>query len=66
MSTKDFESLRNVHKGRMDWKIKVHVIREWRGVTTTGIVFKSANYLLLDNKVNFYLLIFITKVYGSF
>lgn len=51
MSTNTVESLRSVEKGRTDWKVKVRIIREWHGVTLTGIVFKSYNLLLLDNKV---------------
>ncbi|KAK1380021.1 hypothetical protein POM88_026765 [Heracleum sosnowskyi] len=50
MSTNRYESLRNVCKGRTDWKIKVRVIREWRGRSVTGEVFKNYNMLLLDAK----------------
>ncbi|KAK1398583.1 hypothetical protein POM88_008446 [Heracleum sosnowskyi] len=34
----------------MDWKVKVRVIREWRGATMTGEPFKGYNLLLLDAK----------------
>ena len=51
MSTNTCETLRNVKKGRTDWKIKCRVIREWRGVSTTGEIFKGWNLLLLDSKV---------------
>ncbi|XP_074364408.1 uncharacterized protein LOC141705285 [Apium graveolens] len=50
MSNKNFEGLRNIHKGRSDWTIKVRFVREWRGVTNAGVVFKSCNYIVLDNK----------------
>lgn len=52
MSTTQCETLRNVQKGRTDWKVKVRIIREWRGITSTGIVFKGYNLLFLDNKVS--------------
>ena len=47
-TTSDF--LRNVHSGRADWKVKVRVIREWRG-SKDGQLFKGFNLLLLDSKV---------------
>lgn len=53
MSTNKFDYLKNVCKGRTDWKIKVRVIREWRGKTASGEVFKNYNLLFLDGKVSF-------------
>ncbi|XP_063942969.1 uncharacterized protein LOC108223717 [Daucus carota subsp. sativus] len=50
MSTKGCDSLRNINSSRADWKVKARVIRQWRGSTNTGIVFKSYNILLLDAK----------------
>ncbi|XP_074373959.1 uncharacterized protein LOC141714333 [Apium graveolens] len=50
MSTNKFDNLRNVCKGRTDWKIKVRVIREWRGKTASGEPFTNYNMLLLDAK----------------
>ncbi|KAK1404304.1 hypothetical protein POM88_003909 [Heracleum sosnowskyi] len=50
MSSNNYVYLRNVEKGRTDWKLKVRVIREWRGITPTGEIFKGYNLLLLDAK----------------
>ncbi|KAL1817442.1 hypothetical protein ACET3Z_020016 [Daucus carota] len=46
----NYEYLNNVHSGRTDWKVKVRIIREWRGVTITGQPYKGYNLLLLDAK----------------
>lgn len=51
MSTTDFDNLKTLRPGRTDWKVKVRVIREWRGTTVTGEPFKGYNLLLLDAKV---------------
>ncbi|KAK1353477.1 hypothetical protein POM88_051842 [Heracleum sosnowskyi] len=50
MSSNNYVHLRNVEKGRTDWKIKIRIIREWRGVSLTGEKFKGYNLLLLDAK----------------
>lgn len=50
MSNK-FDELSKVRKRRFDWKIKVRLIRLWRGATKTGEQFKGFNMILLDNKV---------------
>ena len=52
MSTNACDSLRNINSSRADWKVKARVIRQWRGSTNSGIVFKSYNILLLDAKVS--------------
>lgn len=53
MSSNKYDYLTHVCKGRTDWKIKVRIIREWRGRTATGELFKNYNMLLLDAKVRF-------------
>ncbi|KAK1357532.1 hypothetical protein POM88_050788 [Heracleum sosnowskyi] len=50
MSSNNYVHLRNVETGRTDWKIKIRIIREWRGVSLTGERFKGYNLLLLDAK----------------
>lgn len=50
MSAK-YDDLRNVSTGRTDWRIRVRVVREWRGKTATGQPFTNYNLLLLDSKV---------------
>ncbi|KAK1385225.1 hypothetical protein POM88_022960 [Heracleum sosnowskyi] len=50
MSNTMYDTLRNVKKGRTDWRVKVRIIREWRGYTITGEPFKGYNLLLLDSK----------------
>lgn len=51
MSNKKIDALATVEKGRYDWKIKVKVIRNWRGATNSGEQFKSFNVLLIDQQV---------------
>lgn len=51
MSNTKFDTLRNVAKGRTDWKVKARIIREWRGYTRTGQRLNGYNLLLLDSKV---------------
>lgn len=53
MSATMCENLRNLTTGRTDWKVKVRVIREWRGYTLAGEPFKGYNILILDAKVYF-------------
>ncbi|KAL1830259.1 hypothetical protein ACET3Z_008671 [Daucus carota] len=50
MATSNCETLRNVTTGRTDWKVKVRIIRIWRGSTLTGVPFKGFNLLFLDSK----------------
>ncbi|KAL1804953.1 hypothetical protein ACET3Z_028021 [Daucus carota] len=45
-----YEYLSNVHTGRTDWRVKVRIIREWRGQTARGEPYKGSNFLLLDAK----------------
>ncbi|KAK1372388.1 hypothetical protein POM88_028581 [Heracleum sosnowskyi] len=50
MSNTNLDTLRNLKTGRTDWKVKCRIVREWRGVTQTGEVFKNFNLILLDAK----------------
>lgn len=52
MATGEFRSLDKLTLGECEAKIKVRVIRIWRGATRVGVEFKNFNVLLLDNKVN--------------
>ncbi|XP_063946070.1 uncharacterized protein LOC135151515 [Daucus carota subsp. sativus] len=45
-----YEYLSNVHTGRTEWRVKVRIIREWRGQTARGEPYKGSNFLLLDAK----------------
>ncbi|WOG81889.1 hypothetical protein DCAR_0101045 [Daucus carota subsp. sativus] len=45
-----YAALANLKTGVDNYKIKVRVIRKWRGATKTGEEFKNFNILLLDNK----------------
>lgn len=47
-----YAALANLKTGVDNYKIKVRVIRKWRGATKTGEEFKNFNILLLDNKVS--------------
>lgn len=51
MSSSKFEYLNNIQKGRTDWRVKVRIIREWKGKNQAGQLFKGYNLLLLDAKV---------------
>lgn len=51
MSRNKFDNIANLQPGRYDYKIKVRVIRLWRGATISGEEFKSLNILLLDAEV---------------
>ncbi|KAK1379222.1 hypothetical protein POM88_025966 [Heracleum sosnowskyi] len=42
----------NLKEGNFDWKLKVRIIRLWRGVTKSGEVFKGFNIILLDDNNN--------------
>lgn len=50
MSSIVFKSLKDVSPGSYNWRIKVRIIRIWRGVSRTGEQFKGFNLLLLDDK----------------
>ncbi|KAK1395390.1 hypothetical protein POM88_014446 [Heracleum sosnowskyi] len=51
MSGNKYEPLSILKPARYDYKIKVRIIRKWRGVTRTGEEFKSFNVILIDNKI---------------
>lgn len=46
MSTRNYHSLRDLRPGSYNWKIKVRIVRSWRGQGVKGL-----NVLLLDDKV---------------
>ncbi|KAL1806033.1 hypothetical protein ACET3Z_029101 [Daucus carota] len=50
MSTPQYHTLDKLKVGVDEYKIKVRVVRLWRGSTRTGEEFKSFNLLLLDHK----------------
>ncbi|KAK1388784.1 hypothetical protein POM88_016962 [Heracleum sosnowskyi] len=52
MSETKFNELCNLEPNRFDWKIKVRIIRLWRGVSKKGEIFKGFNIILLDNRNN--------------
>lgn len=61
MSKMKFDDFCALKKDKFDWKIKVRILRLWRGISRTGEVFKGFNVLLLDSKVkvtvpNFYII----------
>ncbi|KAK1354041.1 hypothetical protein POM88_047297 [Heracleum sosnowskyi] len=47
-----FHPLNVLKKGTYNWRVKVRVVRLWRGATKQGEQFKSFNVLLLDDKGN--------------
>ncbi|KAK1382871.1 hypothetical protein POM88_020606 [Heracleum sosnowskyi] len=49
MSAKRVDPITSLKPGRYDYRIKVRVIRKWRGSTKEGEVFKAFNILLLDS-----------------
>ncbi|KAK1367965.1 hypothetical protein POM88_034057 [Heracleum sosnowskyi] len=49
MSAKRVDPITSLKPGRYDYRIKVRVIRKWRGSTKEGEVFKAFNIVLLDN-----------------
>lgn len=51
MSAKKFDPISTLKKGKIDWKIKVKVIRNWRGTSQTGQQFKCFNVILIDQHV---------------
>ncbi|KAL8089897.1 hypothetical protein AgCh_039381 [Apium graveolens] len=44
-----YTQLSSLKVGNSDCRIKVRVVRYWKGVTKLGVVFKSFNIILLDN-----------------
>ncbi|KAK1369263.1 hypothetical protein POM88_035355 [Heracleum sosnowskyi] len=52
MSSRKYDDLLSIKQARSDWKIKVRVIRKWRGATKIGELFKSFNIMLMDYKEN--------------
>lgn len=51
MSSKKIDPIAMLKKGKTDWKIKVKVIRNWRGISQTGEEFKCFNVMLIDQQV---------------
>ncbi|KAK1393410.1 hypothetical protein POM88_012466 [Heracleum sosnowskyi] len=47
-----FHPLNVLKNGTYNWRVKVRVVRLWRGATKQGEQFKSFNVLLLDDKGN--------------
>ncbi|KAL8095425.1 hypothetical protein AgCh_036760 [Apium graveolens] len=45
-----FDELSSLKVGKFDWKIRVRVIRFWRGATRKGEIFKSFNIILFIDK----------------
>ncbi|KAK1376256.1 DUF223 domain-containing protein [Heracleum sosnowskyi] len=52
MSSNKFDTIASLRPGRYDYKIKVRVIKKWRGCTRTGEVFKGFNIILIDKMKN--------------
>ncbi|KAK1351309.1 hypothetical protein POM88_054473 [Heracleum sosnowskyi] len=50
MSSKKYDSFRDVRIGKYDWKVQAKVLNLWRGYSRTGEAFKGFNLLLLDSK----------------
>ncbi|KAK1402613.1 hypothetical protein POM88_002218 [Heracleum sosnowskyi] len=50
--TKDMNKKKKGRKVTYNWRVKVRVVRLWRGATKQGEQFKSFNVLLLDDKGN--------------
>lgn len=53
MSAKKYDPLSSLNQARTNWKIKVKVIRIWRGATNTRELFKAFNVILIDEKVSY-------------
>lgn len=53
---KIIDFISSLNRGRTDWKLKVKVIRFWRGATITGKTFKSFNVILIDEQVSYLLI----------
>lgn len=51
MSTAVYTSLLKLQLGDCQERIKVRVIRLWRGATRAGVEFKNFNLILMDDKV---------------
>ncbi|XP_017241069.1 uncharacterized protein LOC108213790 [Daucus carota subsp. sativus] len=50
MSTKKYDSFKDLRKGKYDWKVPARALNSWKGYTRTGEAFKGYNLLLLDHK----------------
>lgn len=59
MSLKKIDSFKDLKTGKYDWKVPGRMLSIWRGSTRTGVVFKSFNMLLMDNKVMLLQILFI-------
>lgn len=53
MATNKYDDLSSINETRKDWKIKVRVVRLWRGATREGKLFSSFNIMLIDKQVKF-------------
>lgn len=51
MSSKKFDALSTLNQATTTWKIKVKIIRKWRGATNAGEHFKAFNVLAIDQEV---------------
>lgn len=45
--------MEELHAGSYNWKIKVRILRHWKGVSSAGDGWKGINILLLDDKVTY-------------
>lgn len=52
MSSKKYDSFKDLRKGKYDWKIPARALNSWKGYTKAGEAFKGFNLLLLDHKVS--------------
>ncbi|WOH00529.1 hypothetical protein DCAR_0519895 [Daucus carota subsp. sativus] len=50
MSTKKYDSFKDLRKGKYDWKVLARALNSWKGYTKTREAFKGYNILLLDHK----------------
>ena len=51
MSNSKYNSLEELNAGSYNWKIKVRILRNWKGVSSSSDGWKGINILLLDDKV---------------
>ncbi|XP_074371007.1 uncharacterized protein LOC141712101 [Apium graveolens] len=50
MTSKKYDSFRDLKKGKYDWNVTARIMNMWRGYTNQGDPFQSFNLLLIDNK----------------
>ncbi|KAL1812701.1 hypothetical protein ACET3Z_022766 [Daucus carota] len=50
MSSKKYDSFKDLRKGKYDWKIPARALNSWKGYNKVGEAFKGFNLLLLDHK----------------